>query len=221
MNLLDFGNQFKDEAGCRSYLKEKREAAGVVCRKCGGREHYWLTPLGCWKCKGCSAWTNLRAGTIMEKSKMPVRMWFMCIHLMTSTKKAFSALEMQKQLGHKRYEPVWYMMQKIRRAMGKRDGNYLLHGEIEMDDAFFEIVDLQELDELGNKKGEEEELKRGRGSQRQMKVLVMVESAHNPSQADPHKKNRAMGFVKMKAMDDLSAVGINYEVRKGIDNPRL
>ncbi|MFW6218897.1 MAG: hypothetical protein ACOC3S_02140 [Bacteroidota bacterium] len=43
---------------------------------------------------------------------------------MTSTKKSISALEMQRQLGHKFYEPVWYMMQKIRKSMGARDGQY-------------------------------------------------------------------------------------------------
>ncbi|MFT6808778.1 MAG: hypothetical protein ACJA01_002009, partial [Saprospiraceae bacterium] len=28
---------------------------------------------------------------------------------------------MQRQIGHKRYEPIWFMMHKIRAAMGQRD----------------------------------------------------------------------------------------------------
>jgi hypothetical protein len=167
-----------------------------------------------WECASCKSRTNLRSGTIMEKSKLPVRTWFMTIHLMTSTKKSFSALEMQRQLGAKRYEPVWYMMQKIRVSMGKRDARYALRGEIEMDDAFFEIVDLPEKDELGNVKDEDN--KRGRGSQRQAKVLVMVESKPNPKQSNPHKKNRSMGFVKMLLMDELTSEDINGEVEHAI-----
>src|SRR5450631_4528493 len=112
MNLLNFNTRFPNEETCRQYLKEKREAEGITCKKCSGQKHYWLESMGLWKCASCGSWTNLRAGTIMEKSHMPVRTWFMCIHLMTSTKKAFSALEMQRQLGVKRYEPIWYMMQK-------------------------------------------------------------------------------------------------------------
>jgi hypothetical protein len=43
---------------------------------------------------------------------------------------------MQKQLGLKRYEPVWAMMHKLRKAMGRRDETYTLEGMIEMDEGF-------------------------------------------------------------------------------------
>ena len=54
---------------------------------------------------------------------------------MTSTKKTFSALEMQRQLGHKRYQPIWEMMHKLRSVMGLRDGKYTLNGVVELDEA--------------------------------------------------------------------------------------
>jgi len=209
MKILSFSKRFPDEQACRTYLKEQREKQGITCKKCGGHKHYWLENQEIWKCAACHSWTNLKAGTIMHKSKLPVRTWFECIHLMTATKKSISALEMQKQLAiwHS-YQPVWYMMQKIRVAMGKRDKNYQLQGEIEVDDSFFKIVDT-ELDD-------NDDQSRGRGSARQQKVLVMVESAPNPKQVNPHKKDRIMGFVKMVTMDDLSAIGINYELQKSI-----
>jgi hypothetical protein len=56
------------------------------------------------------------------------------MHLMTATKKGFSALEVQRQLGRNRYEPVWYMMQKIRVAMSDRDDKDVLSGTLEMDE---------------------------------------------------------------------------------------
>jgi hypothetical protein len=227
MNLLDFNNHFPDEAACRIYLRNKREEEGLVCKACGCPKHYWYENKQVWRCATCASSTNLRAGTIMEKSKMPVKVWFMAIHLMTSTKKAFSALELQRQLGLKRYEPAWYMMQKIRLSMGKRDARHKLSGDVEVDDAYFEIVDLPELDELGNKKKDNRvvnkdgkndgEQKRGRGSNKQQKVIVMVESNPNPDQIGKHKKKRSMGFVKMIVMDDLKSISINYEVSKAID----
>jgi len=57
---------------------------------------------------------------------------------MSLTKKGFSALEMQKLVGHKRYEPIWLIMQKIRISIGTRDEKYSLDGIIEMDEGFFE-----------------------------------------------------------------------------------
>src|SRR5215211_833476 len=109
MNILNFNKKFPDEETCRLYLKEKREKEGIICKKCGSEKHYWFANMQLWKCAGCGARLSLRAGTIMEKSHLPVLTWFTCIHLMTSVKKSFSALEMQRQLGLKRYEPVWYM----------------------------------------------------------------------------------------------------------------
>lgn len=52
-------------------------------------------------------------------------------------KKGFSTNELQKQLGLKRYEPVWAMVHKLRRAMGNRDARYTLEGMIELDEGYF------------------------------------------------------------------------------------
>jgi hypothetical protein len=154
----------------------------------------------------------------MYKSKMPLRMWFLVIHLMTSTKKPFSALELQRQLGYKFYEPIWDMMRKIRLSMGNRDAKYTLKGNIEVDEAYFEVVDLPEKDELGNVINVK--LKRGLGSQRQCPVLVMVESKpiENTKNLSKHNKGRVMGFVKMIVMDDtVNNIGLNYQLRKSLD----
>ena len=48
--------------------------------------------------------------------------------LLTATKKGFSTKEIQTQLGLKRYEPVWAMVHKLRKAMGNRDSRYTLEG---------------------------------------------------------------------------------------------
>ena len=48
-------------------------------------------------------------------------------------------MELQKQLSHKRYEPIWAMMHKIRLAMGAWEDKYKLYDWIELDHGFFEI----------------------------------------------------------------------------------
>jgi transposase-like protein len=215
MNLLEFNKRFPTEESCRTHLKELREKNGIECKKCEClTKHWWLENVEKFQCSECNSRTNLKSGTIMEKSQIPMMKWYMCIHLMTSIKKSFSGLELQKQLGFKRYEPVWYMMSKIRQSMGKRDGNYVLEGEIEVDDGFYEVVDLPKKDRLGNIITERT-LTRGRGSERQRKVLVMVES-EEVEQTNPHKKNRKMGFVKMVVVDKLDSETLNYEIQKGV-----
>jgi hypothetical protein len=60
--------------------------------------------------------------------------------IITYSKKGISAVELQRQLGHKRYDTVWPLMHGIREAMGKRDGFYGLEGDIEFDEGHFEIA---------------------------------------------------------------------------------
>jgi hypothetical protein len=42
--------------------------------------------------------------------------------------------------GHKRYHPIWHMVHKLRVAMGKRDGEYVLAGRIELDEGYFSTI---------------------------------------------------------------------------------
>jgi len=104
----------------------------------------------------------------MENSKLSFIYWFTAMHLITSTKKSISAKELQRQLGHNRYEPIWTMLHKLRLVMGYRYMNYTLADELELDEGYFETVSI--------KRDKSEPLKRGRGSQRQTKVLVCAES---------------------------------------------
>ena len=154
----------------------------------------------------------------MEQSKVSLQVWFMTIHLMTSIKKSFSCLELQRQLGFSRYETIQNLMRKIRLNMGEREMKYKLSGEIELDHGMFEVVTFPDLDQFGNQK--KEDLKRGLGSQRQSPVLVMVESRERP-QTKLHKKNREMGYVKMIVMDDLKSDGVNYEVEKNVSSDSM
>ena len=66
-----------------------------------------------WQCRQCRFRTTLRSGTIMQASKLPFRKWYLAMAFMTFSKKGISAKEMQRQLAHKYYEPVWLMMHKL------------------------------------------------------------------------------------------------------------
>ena len=168
MNILEFIQRFPDEDACRLKFKEQRDQIGVICRKCNCKDHFWLENKQCYECKSCHSRQSLRSGTVMQNSKLPYRYWLITIHLLTSTKKSFSTEELRLQLGHKRYQPIWEMTNKLRDVMGKRDNLYQLTGETELDDGFFSTEIPQEH--------KNEPLKRGRGSQSKTKVLVMAES---------------------------------------------
>ena len=212
MNLLDFIENFPDEASCRTYWKNHRESVGIVCKKCGSTQHYWLKGKSQWGCKKCRFRTTLRSGTVMENSKLPFQYWFIAMHLLTATKKSFSALELQRQLKHKRYQPIWEMLHKLRSVMGQRDAQYKLESIVEMDEGFFKAVPEDEQDK-------DEDRKRGRGSQVQSKVLVMVES--EPVDKKDQKKDRPTrkaGHLRMVVIPDLEGGTLDMTAEGCIDN---
>ena len=123
MNLLQFIKKFPNEQSCKTHFIESRIQQGIECKKCSTIEHYWLKSKCQFQCKRCKFRTTLRSGTILQSSKLPYKYWYITAYLMSSTKKGFSAHEVQRQLGHNRYEPIWLMMQKVRTAMGKSERN--------------------------------------------------------------------------------------------------
>ena len=144
MKIREFFKKFPDEASCKTHFKEKRDKQGVVCKRCQGQEHYWISTREQYQCKHCNFRTTLRSGTLLHGTQLPYYYWYFGMMMLTCTKKSFSALEVQRQLGHLYYEPIWYMLHKIRYAMGERDDDYTLCNEIELDEGFFEIVPNRE-----------------------------------------------------------------------------
>lgn len=208
MKLFEFEKHFPTEEACRDKFREIRIKEGVVCPKCGCIHHYWKSDKQMFQCKKCGCRQSLRAHTVMHGSKLPFRYWFIAMHLLTATKHSFSALELQRQLGHKRYQPIWELIHKLRSIMGKRDNRYTLNGSIEIDEGFFTTeIPAEE---------KEKPLKRGAGSQAKTKVLVIAESADvaNPKNPDKPKK---VGHIKMIAIPNQKAQTIDEIVSKAIE----
>lgn len=207
MNLLSFSKRFPNEEACINDMKAQKEKRGIVCANCGCINHKWKNTRNQWECKKCRHRTTLRYGTVMHNSKLPLMYWYVARHLLTATKKTFSAAEIQRQLGHNRYQPIWEMCHKLRDVMGQRDAEYQLSGCIELDEGFY-TVERPEIDK--NKP-----LKRGRGSQAKSKVLVMVES--EPSNSSKHSIQKKVGFLKMAVIPDLKGETITGEVINNIN----
>ena len=137
MTLNEFYERFPTEESCREYLYEKRWPNGFVCPKCGVLdEPFNITSRNLYQCKHCSRQTSVTAGTIMDKSRTPLKKWFLAIYLMSSDKRGYSALGLQREL-RVAYGTAWTMSHKIRNAMKERDENYQLSGFIEIDEGFF------------------------------------------------------------------------------------
>ena len=114
MRFYDFYKQFPEESICTQLLKSIKEEIGVICKKCGNDKHYWKKDKKSFECKQCNFRTSLKSGTVMEHSNLPLKYWLSSIVFFNNINNNISALELQKEFGHKRYEPIWLMSKKIR-----------------------------------------------------------------------------------------------------------
>ena len=211
MNIIKFIASFPDEHSCCEHFRHVREQEGIVCKKCGCKKHYWLKAKWQWQCSECRFRTTLRSGTMMENHKLPIRKWYLAMAFMSFSKKGTSAAELQRQLAHSRYETVWVMMHRIREAMGKRDSLYELTGMVEFDEAFFET---------GTSEKDKQNLKRGRGSQRQQNVAVAAESTPLED-LGTGKKSKQCRYFKMKVLEGQSAEEVNGFIGENISGASI
>lgn len=118
-SLPDFQRVFPNEDACYAYLCAARFPNGFVCPYCGlaGNPYRFQNRPDMLRCRICKRDNRLKAGTIMQKSKMPLCTWFWGAFLVTSLTPGMSALQFQKMLGIRRYETAFNMLHKLRAAM--------------------------------------------------------------------------------------------------------
>ncbi len=133
-NLVEFQERFSTEEACRSYLEKVRWPDGFCCPRCGN-DRAWHMSRGLWKCFRCARQSSVTVGTLFEGTRKPLRLWFLVMWQVTSQKTGVSALNLQRQLGFKRYETAWVWLHKLRRAM-VRPCRDRLSGEVEVDETY-------------------------------------------------------------------------------------
>src|SRR6185312_1343812 len=142
MTFADWEKAFPDEASCAAYLTKNRWPSGTVrCPRCG---NVLVKPHGTmefnWLCNACSpSATNYRfsviAGTIFENTNKPLRDWFRVIHLMLTSKKGISALQIQRMTGFGSYKTAWYMCHRVRAGLANEEFRRLI-GLVEVDETY-------------------------------------------------------------------------------------
>jgi hypothetical protein len=137
MTIAQFEATFTDEEACRVYLIARRWPNGVHCPRCGNAKVYALASGHHWQCEACQVngyrFSHI-AGTIFENTNKPLREWFRVTHLMLTSKKGISALQIQRVMGFGSYGTAHSMCHKIRAALIEPETK--LGGIVEVDETF-------------------------------------------------------------------------------------
>ena len=135
---------FHSEEACRCFLENLRRPNGVQCPKCGAVNNAGRASRDRWVCRSCKHQTSVTTGTVFDKTRTELRVWFAGIWYITNQKHGISALGLQRVLGLGSYETAWTMLHRLRRAM-VLPGRELLKGLVEVDESYVALSDRNPL----------------------------------------------------------------------------
>lgn len=117
VNLVSLIDRYNTEDKCRDALEAIRWPGGVSCIRCGDTQVDAIAGRAQWQCRSCDYQFSVTAGTIMHRSHLPLRKWFIAIYLMCESRKGMSANQLKRTLGVQ-YKTAWHLCHRIREAMG-------------------------------------------------------------------------------------------------------
>lgn len=133
-SMGEFQSWFATDADCLDYLAWLRWPGGFVCPTCG-HPAGWSLADGRIMCKACSSRVSPTSGTIFDRTRTPLTVWFMVCWLFATQKDGTSALTLQKNLEIGSYQTAWALLHRLRSVL-VRPGRERLVGGVEVDETY-------------------------------------------------------------------------------------
>lgn len=134
LTIKEFRMQFPDDDACLDSVFLSKHPEGSRCPKCNSTGTY--SRVKCrqsYQCGKCSNQIYPCKGTIFQKSRTPLLVWFEIIFLFIKSKNGISAKEVQRITGVT-YKTAYRMLLHIRKCMVQ--GNDRLFGTFQLDETF-------------------------------------------------------------------------------------
>ncbi len=194
MAAIDVARLTEDEA--RERLEAIRWPDSPRCAHCGNENVTRLngdsekTRDGVLQCNHCRKQFTVTVGTVMEGSHITLRQWIQAFHMMCSSKKGVSALQLQRNLGLGSYRSAWHLAHRIRWAMKQEPLASALAGIVEVDETY-----------IG---GKATDGTTGRGSSKKAAVVALIERE---------------GRSRVKPVARVNADTLKGAIRENVDRP--
>jgi hypothetical protein len=187
----EFQAWFRTDADCLDYLEWLRWPDGFVCPVCGHAPG-WRLDDGRFECAGCHARTSTTAGTIFDRTRTPLTVWFAACWLFASGKDGISAQSLQRTLEIGSYQTAWALLHRLRSVL-VRPGRDRLSGRVEVDETY-----------IG---GEEPGLRGGRAKGKKVLTGIAVEV----------REPKGIGRARMAPLADGSAASLHAFVSDHVE----
>ncbi len=141
-----------------------------------------------WRCRGCREMYTVRTRTVLEETRLPVRVWVYAIWKAASSKKGFSALQLSREM-EITHKSALFVLRRLRHGLQEENAPKLT-GTVEVDEVY-----------LGGRPRYAGVSKRGRGTEK-TPVLGMVQRG---------------GDVRFRMMDRITAERVSEVLAENAD----
>lgn len=132
-----------DEGKAVEFFEARRWGSEPACPRCGAVDVYQMVGKTGgrnedfrWRCRGCKTMFSVRTGTVLEESRLPLRIWAHAFWRACSSKKGVSALQIKRETGIS-YKSALFLLHRIRFAMSSdHDAAPKLTGTVEVDETY-------------------------------------------------------------------------------------
>jgi transposase-like protein len=133
--LADLCNTFSDNQKAIDHFRMIRWKHGEFCPHCGHDKVYGLKRKNTYRCAQCKTNFSITVGTIFENSKLPLKVWFGAIWLLTNHPKGIASTTLARDLGITQ-KSAWFVLHRLRHAACTQSFNASLSGTVEIDETY-------------------------------------------------------------------------------------
>ena len=142
-NFSQLSHHFNNELICAQFLEEQRWKGAPLCPHCGSEffsrtktrlKHPDLKEYKDFRCKACDKKYSVLTGSIFEKSRINLRIWFQAVYLISAHKKGISSLQLASDLGVTQ-KTAWFMLHRIRETLKDKTSS-ILEGVVSIDETY-------------------------------------------------------------------------------------
>jgi transposase-like protein len=135
--LADLMIAFQKPQAAIDHFRTVRWKDGEFCPHCGHDKVYTLKRKNIYRCAECRTNFSITVGTIFENTKLPLRVWFGAIWLITNHPKGIASTTLAKDLGITQ-KSAWFVLHRLRHAARTQSFNARtrLRGKVEIDETY-------------------------------------------------------------------------------------
>ena len=113
----EFEERFATEEDCRAYWIQARWGGEPACACCDSTRVWTIRDGTTFECADCGHQTSLTSGTVLEKTRKPLKVWFRAVFEISTHRTGISAKDLQRIMGFGSYKTAWTWLHKLRACL--------------------------------------------------------------------------------------------------------